>query len=201
MGDSSISAHPEAFNGYGIAAEVVLTTSVAAFQEMGGQVVMEAEHVAGQTEPDGRSWLTQTVLAGYAGSGYLNSLLDTDIQFTTSYTTTSPELQYTINFTNTGVYTVWVRGYAPNGAGDSIYVGLNNQPAVVLSGFTPQEWSWAAKRADAQTGTVTLAVTEPGVHVLRLWQREDGLRLDKIVLTTNSGYNPAGSGPPESEFK
>jgi hypothetical protein len=191
----------QAFNGYGVEAQVVLTASVAAFQEVGGQVVMEAERFAGQAEQSSRSWLTQTVLAGYAGFGYLSALPDTDLRFTTSYTTTSPELQYTINFTNTGVYTVWLRGYAPNGAGDSIYVGLDNQPATALSGFTPRIWSWTAKRTDTPSGAVTIAVTEPGLHVLRLWQREDGLRLDRIVLTTDGNYNPGGSGPPESEFE
>jgi hypothetical protein len=190
-----------AFNGYGVEAEVNLTTRVAAFQEVGGQVVMEAEHFAGRTERSNRSWLTQTGLAGYDGSGYMSALPDTDLQFTTSYTTTSPELQYTINFTNTGVYTVWLRGHSPNGAGDSIYVGLDNQPAVVLTGLAPQAWSWATKRTSEPGGAMTITVTEPGLHILRIWQREDGLRLDRIVLTTDDGYNPDGSGPPESEFE
>lgn len=190
-----------AFNGYGVAAEINLTTSVVAFQEVGGQVVVEVEHFAGQTERSNRSWLTQTVLAGYVGAGYLNAVPDTDLQFTTSYTTTSPELQYTINFTNTGVYTVWLRGYAPNGAGDSIYVGLDGQPATGLTGFAPQTWGWATKRTNEPGGVVTVTVTEMGLHILRIWQREDGLRLDRIVLTTAGGYNPGGNGPPESELK
>jgi hypothetical protein len=106
-----------------------------------------------------------------------------------------------VNFTTTGIYTVWLRGYAPNSAGDSIYVSLDNQSPFTLTGFVPGKWSWSAKRDDTQGGLATIDVTEPGLHTLHLWQREDGLRLDRVLLTVDSGYNPSGSGPPESEIK
>ena len=48
---------------------------------------------------------------------------------------------------------------------------------------------------------VTTNVTEAGLHTLHIWQREDGLRLDRILLTTDDGYIPTGEGPPESEFE
>lgn len=43
----------------------------------------------------------------------------------------------------TGIYTVWLHGYAPNAAGDSLYVALDDQPAHTLTGFRPGAWSWA----------------------------------------------------------
>lgn len=68
-----------AFNSYGVEDEVVLTTTlVSSFQEIGGQTVMEAEHFTGQVEGSSRAWLTQTVLAGYVGPGYMSALPDTD---------------------------------------------------------------------------------------------------------------------------
>jgi len=188
----------QAVGGYGVADEVELTTSLPSFQEIGGQLVLEAEHFIGRTTRSGHSWLTQTVLSGYVGSGYLSAIPDTDVQFTGDYTT-SPEVQYTINVTTTGTYYVWLRGYAPNGAGDSVYLGLDGQPGATLTGFSPRAWSWA--NINSEGGLATLEITTPGVHRLYLWQREDGLRLDRIVLTTNSSYNPTGSGPPESEIE
>jgi hypothetical protein len=164
-------------------------------QEIGGQIVIEAEEFITHIERSNQSWLTQTTLSGYQGSSYLNTLSDRDLLFTHPYTTTSPELQYSLNFSVTGTYTVWLRGYAPNGAGDSIYLGLDDQPATTLTGFMPGVWSWAAKSDTLQEGQVTIEVTTPGVHILHLWQREDGLRLDRILLTTDSGYTPIGSGP------
>jgi hypothetical protein len=186
---------------YGVQSEAELTTLITAFQERNGQVVMEAEHFAIDLDHGERSWLTQTILSGYAGSGYVNAWPDTDQRFTTTYTTTSPELRYSVNFTNTGVYTVWLRGYAPNSAGDSVYVGLDEQLGKILSGFAPRSWSWAKSNAEAPGNTVTVEITQPGFHLLRIWQREDGLRLDRILLTTNNNYNPTGEGPAESEFE
>ena len=168
-------------------------------QENGGQIVIEAEEFTAHIGRSNRSWLTQTILSGYQGSSYLNTLPDTDLRFTHPYTMTSPELQYALNFSTIGTYTIWLRGYAPNGAGDSLYVGLDDQPATTLTGFAPGAWSWAAKSDNSQESQVTIEITNPGVHILYLWQREDGLRLDRILLTTNSSYNPVGSGPTESE--
>jgi hypothetical protein len=68
---------------------------------------------------------------------------------------------------------------------------------MLLTGFAPQTWSWANR--NPQDTSVTIEVTEPGLHTLHLWQREDGLRLDRILLTTDSSYNPIGNGPPENE--
>jgi hypothetical protein len=44
----------------------------------------------------------------------------------------------------------------------------------------------------------TLNVTTPGVHAVNIWAREDGLYIDKIVLTTNSSYFIVGTDPAES---
>jgi hypothetical protein len=112
-----------------------------------------------------------------------------------------PELQYVINFTTTGTYTVWLRGYAPNGAGDSVDLSFDNMMGETvnnqsLTGFAPRTWDWANQTL--QHNAVTVEVTEPGLYTLRLLQREDGLRLDRILLTTDNNYNPIGEGPTES---
>lgn len=78
-------------------------------------------------------------------------------------------------------------------------LAMDDQPATKLTGFAPGEWNWANN--DNQGGVTTIEVTEPGLHTLHLWQREDGLRVDRILLTTDAGYNPINHGPPESEIK
>lgn len=45
-------------------------------------------------------------------------------------------------------------------------------------------------------GVATLAVDEPGLYTLYLWAREDGLKLDRLLLTLDSTYDPLGFGPP-----
>lgn len=166
-------------------------TDIIAFQENNGQIVIEAEHFTGQIGAIERAWLTQTVRPDYVGFGYINTWPDKGQIYTEAITTTSPQLEYTINFTTTGIYTVWLRGYAPNGASDSVYVGLDNQSPTVVTGFAPRQWAW-------QAASKTFAVTEAGEHTLFLWQREDGLRLDRVLLTVSTAYQPQGSGPAEN---
>jgi hypothetical protein len=179
---------------YGVRDEIGLTTRIEVFQEINGQVVMEAEHFSLNNGRSGRMWLTQSILADYTGPGYTSALPDTDVLHTTSYTTTSPQLQYTMNFTTTATYYLWLRGYAPNAAGDSVYVALDGQSATTVTGFAPRAWDWAS-------GVVGIEVSEPGIHILQVWQREDGLHLDRILLTRDNTYVPIGNGPPESEIR
>ena len=164
-------------------------------QETGGQIVLEVEQFSYKTGPNNGTWQNQAILDGYVGSGYLSALPDIDQIFTTPYTTSNPELHYAINFSTTGTYYIWLRGYAPNAAGDSIYLNLDNQSVTTLTGFIPRVWSWAGKPDNAQGIPVTVEVMTPGLHILHIWQREDGLRLDQILLTTNGSYNPNDGGP------
>ena len=80
-----------------------------------------------------------------------------------------------------------------------MYLGLGSTSPITLTGFIPGEWSWA--NSDTSGSVVTIEVTEPGLYTLYLWQREDGLRVDRIILTTDDEYMPSGNGPSESEVK
>ena len=44
----------------------------------------------------------------------------------------------------------------------------------------------------------TLTIQTPGVYQVNVWMREDGFRLDKILLTTDATYVPSGGGPGHS---
>jgi hypothetical protein len=166
------------------------------FEEVNGQAVVETEHFMMQISGSERSWQARANLDDYVGSGYLSALPDTDLQFTIADISSSPGLNYAINFSTPGTYTVWIRGYAANGAGDSVYVGLDGDAVTTLTGFTPRIWSWANK--SIQNTPVTLEITQPGLHTIQIWQREDGLHLDRLLLTTVTGYLPTENGPPEN---
>lgn len=170
----------------------LVTDAVLPFQEVGGLIAMEAEHFSWSN----RLWLRQNEQPNYVGSGYLGVLPDIDNLLESPGSTTIPHLEYVIDFTSTGTYYVWLRGYASNGAGDSIYIALDNQSAKELTGFVPQTWDWS--EIETSGGAVTIEVVEPGTHSLKLWQREDGLLLDRIILSTDGNYTPSGDGPNES---
>lgn len=166
------------------------------FREIGGLVVMEAEHYTWNFNRFGSAWKTHTGLSGETGPGHINVRPDVDLQLGPD-AVAKPQLDYTINFTTTGIYHVWLRGHAPNAAGDSVFVSLDDQPMLTLSGFMPRIWSWS--KDSVQGMPVTFEVTQPGEHVLHLWLREDGLPLDRIILTTNGNYQPIENGPAESQ--
>ncbi len=168
---------------------VTVVAPVPAFQEVAGLVVLEAENY---TNNEG-AWLAQTQIAGFAGDSYLTTVSNTDYLYPN---TTSSLLQYQLNVTTEGVYTLWLRGYGADAADDSVYVNLDKQPPLPVTGFKPQSWSWAGRTL--QDTPVSFMITDPGLHTLNLWIREDGLRLDRILLTVDDTYLPTGVGPAES---
>jgi len=181
---------------------VAETGVISVFIESGGQVAIEAEHFSQPITLPHHLWLSQTILSGYTGSGYLTASPDVDLRFGESYTTTSPALAVTFQVNLTGTYYLWLRGYAPNAAGDSLYVGLDGPPLSGdnrLTGFAPGAWSWDNKTMSG--GRVVLEIDEPGLHTLYLWMREDGLRLDRALLTSDKTYIPVGNGPTESDTR
>lgn len=163
--------------------------TVEAYAEDEGLVVLEAEN-GERTNGATHNWLLKSSLPSYTGTSYLDTSLDNDTLVQTNAITTSPKVDYPIDFTTPGTYTIWLRGYPANSAGDSAYVGLDDEP-VEVTGFVPQAWSWAE-------ATTPISVTVSGVYTLSLWMREDGLRIDRLLLTTDTNYLPTDFGPPET---
>lgn len=90
---------------------------------------------------------------------------------------------------------------APDAGGDSLHVGLDGgtpSTAANLTGFT-SEWGWS--RATIAGGDETLELTNTGEHTLDAWMREDSLRVDRVLLVTDTNYIPSGLGPAESHVQ
>ncbi|MCP5100287.1 MAG: hypothetical protein GY943_32450, partial [Chloroflexi bacterium] len=74
--------------------------------------------------------------------------------------------------------------------------GTTPTTAADLTGFMPNQWSWSRLTMDNTNATVDLSAG--GVYTLNVWMREDGLRLDKLMLVTDTATIPSGQGPLES---
>ena len=112
---------------------------------------------------------------------------------------TAPQIDFVVNFTRTGTHYLWLRGIAANGNDDTCHAGLDGLlPATTdkITGFTPA-WAWTRRTVDGPVATLEVPTT--GLHTFTIWMREDGLVLDKIVLTPNPNYLPSNFGPPPSE--
>jgi N-acetylneuraminic acid mutarotase len=169
-----------------------------AFLEQGGQVVIEGEHTDDVIDRSAHSWTFGSTPAGFAGQGFVQSLPNSGATINKNYASTSPEVRYRVSFETTGTYHVWVRGHADGGNDNSFHVGIDGATPTAdrMNLSKTAQFNWTKKTLDADTATVE--VTSPGVHTVSVWMREDGFRLDRILLTTSAGYTPSGTGPPES---
>ncbi len=162
-------------------------------------VVLEAEDFDANTPQGGDSWVFDTSRAGFSGTGAMRALPDDGDNNNTGYEANSPRLDFQVNFTTTGTHFVWVHAYSENGSSDSIHSGLDGTgPASADRIQTPIDDAWVWTNDTMDGAPATINVTSTGVHTFNLWMREDGFRVDKVILTTNAGFTPTGNGPPGS---
>ena len=168
--------------------------------EADGLVVIEAEDFDTNTPRGGHDWINDNTIAGASGSQLLsNPNIGTLIN--TGFATTTPETTYNIDFTTTGTYNLWLRGYADTNSDNSVHFGINGTPAstadrVETDPSIVDQWTWTNDTRDGATATIT--ITTPGTYTLNMWMREDGFRIDKIILTTTPNPALTGQGPPPS---
>ena len=174
----------------------------AGFQQdpLTGLLSIEVEHYDNHVSQGGYDW-TAVSVSGASGSGSLQALPNNRTNNNSGYESNSPRLDYLVNFTQVGTHYVWIRGQAANGDDDSLHVGLNGigqSSADKITRFT-SSWSWRDDTKDKVRAT--LEVTTPGEQLLNIWMREDGMVIDKIMLTTNASIQPTdfgSQGPDES---
>ncbi len=160
------------------------------FTLAGGMVAIEAEDFAVNLSPrSDHEWVFTNATAGYSGDGYMQGLPDDNFVFS-DWATTSPELQYAIVFNHATTHYVWVRGYSHDTSSDSVHWGLNGvtNAGQGINWISQNEWVWTNR---VTAGTVaTINITATGTNIFSLWMREDGARIDRIVITTNAGFRP-----------
>ncbi|MHC4511313.1 MAG: discoidin domain-containing protein, partial [Planctomycetota bacterium] len=161
-----------------------------------GIVSVEAEHYDDNVELGGVKWEEVGPTAGFTGTAGMQVLGPSF--YDPGYAATSPRLEYEINFVKTGTHYVWILAWAAGGSDDSCHVGLDGEEQPLSSNWSGGGNNWSNARYP-ETDRAQFEVTTPGIHVLNIWVREDGLIVDKIVLTSNPDYTPTGEGPPESE--
>jgi len=177
-------------------------TNPAPFEMVDGQVVMEGESFFGSTTVNDQSWEIVDVPGNISSSSGKALMAGPDLGRNINDISQSPRADFQINVPAPGTYYVWVHGYAKDGGSDSLHVGLNG---VLVDGgyqmarftFDGSASSWSNRN---MSGTrVSFTVSEAGEHTLNLWMREDGLLVNKIVISQDAAYVPTGVGPAESE--
>jgi hypothetical protein len=174
-----------------------IVSDIEAFFEENGELILEAEdgeNTAGTTH----SWVTQTHQSGYVGSSYLRTLPDSGA-LANPGDEGIPEVTFPVYITTPTIYRVWARGLAPDAAGDSLHITLENSSADTatnMTGFTNSGWSWASETLAASEAILPL--TASGLYTLTVSMREDGFRLDRLWLISDTLTIPSGNVPTAS---
>ena len=165
--------------------------------ESAGFVTFEAEDFSATTSNgNAASWVGGSSIAGFSGTGYVEALPNNGVTIDANWTTTSPELQYTVNFSTTGTYYVWSRITASGRHANSYWLQVDTGcPIDVgdLSGMGTNYWVWV-NYSNGNPNVVTALQLTAGTHLVKMYDREPGVDLDRLILTPDRSCVPAGTG-------
>ncbi|MFW6108375.1 MAG: PEP-CTERM sorting domain-containing protein [bacterium] len=183
------------------------------YAEEGGLVVIEAEQPFAVAPGDnGAEWRIQHAGASnFRGDGFMQILPDGGPGGGVPFSATSPLATYKVAFSSPGTYSLWHRANGPDGGGDSFYARVYEETPgdfwMMIPGITSNfdgRWSDRGRLNTSSLGgttPMTIPIATPGLYTLELAQREDGTRVDTILLDSTGSFGgadpgPAASGPP-----
>jgi hypothetical protein len=179
---------------------VTATPPPGPFASVNGQLVVEAESFANNITRSSRSWT-----AGQSPTGFVNNALkvlpDSGGAWSSSSSqlAQSPEFNIPIRLGSGTIWYVWVRMNAPNTNGNTVHVGIDGDVGSWSNNITTSttgSWVWTRTRSGSSTNALVL--TGSGNRTLNVYAGEDGVAIDRIILTTSSSFTPTGTGPAES---
>jgi len=89
-----------------------------------------------------------------------------------------------------GTFRIWARVIAPTDGDDSFWVKMNNGTPIKWNGIPlGSSWHWTQVKAEGAPAPAQFALAE-GEHTLQIGYREDGTRLDVLVVTDDPTYDP-----------
>jgi hypothetical protein len=93
----------------------------------------------------------------------------------------------------TGNYVIWGRILASNGNNNSFFVSMDDSDFSLWSTVKSKKWVWDQVNSRGGADPVVFYL-QAGKHTLTIKQREDGTKLDKILITNDLGYIPEEPG-------
>jgi len=157
-------------------------------------VTLEAEHHDTLSATNTHKWVS----VNNAGASNNAAMTTADINKMSKGSNGSPSMAYFAYFDRPGTWYLWVRGWGDtvNGEGenDSLHAGLNGSLSATADKIDnfPPGWNWTNSTRDGVRASLT--IPSAGIHAVNLWMREDGLAVDKILLTTDKNHQPTGIG-------
>lgn len=98
---------------------------------------------------------------------------------------TAGKAVYDITIPADGTYTLWLRGWWDDSCGNSVSVQIADLPVFMVEDSTYKTWHWV--KSPPRLSQLQL---KAGPLRLALLNREDGVRIDQILLTSDRRYVP-----------
>jgi hypothetical protein len=175
------------------------------YSESDGRVVIEAERYfsnhEGSGAAEGFAWCDLTD-SRTGDVNYVQALPDDGNYIDANIESDSPHLSYQIDFNTPGpntTYYLWVKGKAVNSDSNSLHYGLegvsvSSEDSNALQLIVSDVFTWVSETNDGARPIVIIPSAD--IYTLDIWMREDGAKIDRILLATDAGYDP-GTGEPE----
>ena len=99
------------------------------------------------------------------------------------------QAEYTFNIPQSGNYVIWGLVIAENDSNDSFFVAVDEGDFALWDTKQGAVWTWDQVNSRYEADPVFFNL-EAGEHSLVIKQREDGTRLDRILITNDLEYIP-----------
>lgn len=174
----------------------------------GPLVQFQAEAFVERTGPTNprleHAWLCLTNQPGHTGYCAMRAEPDNGANVLISDYAGSPFLVYHVPFPASAPtpHYVWIYAYACGGPDDTVFAGMDgaltpgSEPA--MTGWSGCTWQWKSQLRDGGRPVITPAWTETNgsYHRFYLWMKEDGIRVDRVILAQDRCWKPSGAATP-----
>ncbi len=102
---------------------------------------------------------------------------------------------YPVKIMREGTYVLWGRVKVSDKRDNSFFVQIDDGGDNIWEVEAGDHWHWDAINDRNGEDPVKFTLTE-GLHTIKIKLREDGTKLDKMVLTNDESFIPSGNGAP-----
>lgn len=103
------------------------------------------------------------------------------------------KVSFTVDVPVDAPYTLWCRVWWEGECSNSFTVGFDDQPAFLFGeDATYKAWHWVKYPVSRTVAPIKLA---KGKHTLVFRNREDGVRLDQVLISADRRFVPVGIEP------
>ena len=159
-----------------------------------GEVSIEAEEYSmcafGEGQSINHEWVSVEHINSSEGT-YLTAMPDEKVHMKEER---GPGLHYDIYFPDNGTYYVWISMRGNSYGNDTIGLNWNlndtESEMTIIASFAWNsygQWEW-----EPQTSQEPLNISVSGgeTATLTVWMREDGVQFDRLIITSDSEYDP-----------